>query len=46
LLDFYTAMPLLLVILGVRNVLAGRMLGWPLLWWAYREVFPPTWKDR
>lgn len=44
--DFYTAMPLLLVILGVRNVAAGRMLGWPLLWWAYRELFPPAWKDQ
>jgi hypothetical protein len=45
-IDFYTAMPLLLVILGVRNIAAGKMLGWPLLWWAYRELFPPLWKDR
>ena len=45
-IDFYTAVPLLLVILGVRNIAAGKMLGWPLLWWAYRELFPPLWKDR
>lgn len=45
-IDFHTAMPLLLVMLGVRNIVAGRMLGWPLLWWAYRALFPPAWKDR
>ncbi len=44
-IDFYTAMPLLLAVLGVRNIVAGRVFGWPLLWWAYREVFPPVWKD-
>jgi hypothetical protein len=44
--DLYTAMPLLLFILGVRNIAAGRTMGWPLLWWAYRDLFPPAWKDR
>ena len=44
--DFYTAMPLLLVVLGVRNIAARRTMGWPMLWWAYRELFPPAWKDQ
>lgn len=42
-IDLWTALPLVLVVLGVRN-LASRhsQMGWPLLWWAYLALFPPA----
>ena len=46
LIDLYTAMPLLLLAVGLRNIAAGRVVGWPLLWWAYRTLFPPAWTDK
>jgi hypothetical protein len=41
LLDLQTSMVLLLVTAGIRQLAAGNQFGWPLLWWAYRTVFPP-----
>jgi len=42
LLDLWTALPLLLVVLGVRNLISRNgQLGWPLLWWAYLALFLP-----
>lgn len=42
LIDLWTGLPLLLVVLGIRNVVARNgQLGWPLLWWAYLALFPP-----
>lgn len=41
-IDLWTAVPLVLVALGVRNVATGKgQVGWPLLWWAYLALFPP-----
>jgi len=41
-IDLWTALPLVLVALGVRNVLVQNgQFGWPLLWWAYLALFPP-----
>jgi hypothetical protein len=45
-IDFYTAMPLLLLAVGFRNIAAGRVAGWTLVWWAYRTLFPPAWNDQ
>ncbi len=42
LLDLWTAVPLMLAGLGIRNVATGRAYGWPMLWWAYRSLFPPN----
>ncbi|HTU02041.1 MAG TPA: hypothetical protein VMG58_09505 [Candidatus Sulfotelmatobacter sp.] len=42
LLDLWTTVPLVLAGLGVRNVATGRAYGWPMLWWAYRSLFPPN----
>ena len=42
LLDLWTTVPLVLVGLGIRNVATGRPYGWPMLWWAYRSLFPPN----
>ena len=42
LLDLWTAVPLVLAGLGIRNVATGRPYGWPMLWWAYRSLFPPN----
>lgn len=41
LIDLWTAVPLLLVAGGVRQLALGNPVGWPLLWWAYRALFPP-----
>lgn len=40
-IDLWTSMTLLLVVSGVRQLAAGNQFGWPLLWWAYRSMFPP-----
>jgi hypothetical protein len=41
-IDLWTALAVLLVVLGIRQIAAGnRALGWPLLWWAYLSLFPP-----
>ena len=41
-IDLWTSVTLLLVVVGVRQLAAGNaQLGWPLLWWAYRSMFPP-----
>ena len=42
LLDLWTAVPLVLAGLGLRNLATGGAYGWPMLWWAYRSLFPPT----
>jgi hypothetical protein len=39
--DLWTSLTLLLVAAGVRQLAAGNSFGWPLLWWAYRSMFPP-----
>jgi hypothetical protein len=45
-IDLWTALPLVLVVLGVRNVVSRNgQLGWPLLWWAYMALFPPGQKQ-
>jgi copper chaperone CopZ len=41
-IDLYTGLPLLLVVLAVRNIATQNgQMGWPLLWWAYLALFPP-----
>jgi hypothetical protein len=40
-IDLWTSVPLLLVVVGIRQLAAGNQFGWPLLWWAYRSMFPP-----
>jgi len=40
-IDLWTSLTLLLVAAGVRQLAAGNQFGWPLLWWAYRSMFPP-----
>jgi hypothetical protein len=41
-IDLWTALPLVLVALGVRNLVSRNgQPGWPLLWWAYLALFPP-----
>jgi hypothetical protein len=40
-IDLWTSVPLVLVALGLRQLAAGNQFGWPLLWWAYRSMFPP-----
>ena len=40
-IDLWTSVTLLLVVGGVRQLAAGNQFGWPLLWWAYRSMFPP-----
>jgi hypothetical protein len=39
-IDLWTSVTLLLVVMGVRQLAAGNQFGWPLLWWAYRSKFP------
>jgi hypothetical protein len=41
LIDLWTSVTLLLLVMGVRQLAAGNQFGWPLLWWAYRSAFPP-----
>ena len=38
-LDLWTSLTLLLLASGVRQLAAGNLFGWPLLWWAYRNAF-------
>jgi hypothetical protein len=46
-IDLWTSLSLLLVVLGIRQVLAGnRAAAWPLLWWAYLSLFPPGRSDQ
>jgi hypothetical protein len=40
-IDLWTSVTVLLVVGGVRQLAAGNAFGWPLLWWAYRSMFPP-----
>jgi hypothetical protein len=40
-IDLWTSIALLLVVQGIRQLAAGNQFGWPLLWWAYRSMFPP-----
>ena len=41
LLDLWTAVPLALTGLAMRNIATGQPYGWPMLWWAYRSLFSP-----
>jgi hypothetical protein len=40
-IDLWTAVTMLLVVAGIRQLAAGNQFGWPLLWWAYRSMSPP-----
>jgi hypothetical protein len=44
-LDLWTGLPLVLILLGASNLVAGSpkglQSGWMLLWWAYLALFPP-----
>jgi Heavy metal associated domain 2 len=40
-LDLWTSLTLLMAGMGIRQLAKGDRFGWPLLWWAYRSMFPP-----
>ena len=43
LIDLWTGLPLVMAVVGIRNILARNgQLGLPLLWWAYVSLFPPN----